>query len=193
MDHSVVVESPRGNLVDRLRDASLPVSYQILAIMAFAGLTAFGAQFRVYLWEVPFTLQTLFVYSSGLFLGSKNGMRSMLLYLGLGMFFPVFAGDGYGPSYLLGAVSIGFLLAFPIVSFIVGKLTQKERGIKRSLLGLICGSIILFSFGVFFYHIMSGADSWFTSLNAAWLRFIPVDLAKIMAAGLLYQGARKLF
>ena len=74
---------------------------------------------RIYLWEVPFTLQTLVVYGSGLYLGWRNGFLSMLLYLMLGFFFPVFAGDTFGPAYLFGAVTAGYLLAYPISAAVI--------------------------------------------------------------------------
>ena len=44
--------------------------------MLFAALTALGAQVRIYLWEVPITLQTIFVYGGGLCLGARNGFLS---------------------------------------------------------------------------------------------------------------------
>ena len=59
--------------------------------------------------KLHLTLQTLAVYASGLFLGRRNGALAMGLYLLVGMFFPVFAGGGFGPAYLFGAASAGYL------------------------------------------------------------------------------------
>ena len=57
-----------------LRSADARATTQILGIVGFAFLTALGAQVQIYVWEVPFTLQTLAVYGSGLFLGWRNGL-----------------------------------------------------------------------------------------------------------------------
>jgi len=185
-----------SSLTDLLRDASCPALYQFAGIVGFALLTALGAQIRIYIWEVPFTLQTLFVYGSGLFLGSRNASISMLLYLALGLFLPVYAGDGYGIAYLMAASSVGYLIAFPFVAYLVGWMSSEERGFKQSLLSIIAGSLLLFAFGVTFLHFSLGAlgdASWMTSIEKGWLRFIPADLAKIMLVAVLYQGSRKLF
>ena len=102
---ALALHSPRSASVDLLRSDRASVLTQAAGIVGFALLAILGAQVRIYLWEVPITLQTLAVYGSGLFLGWRNGTLSMLLYLTLGLFFPVFAGDGYGPAYLFGAAS----------------------------------------------------------------------------------------
>ncbi len=190
--NSTLTLDRKRNWTELLRSASCPLTYQIAGIVTFVALTAIGAQVRIYLWEVPFTLQTVFVYGSGLFLGSRNGAISMSLYLLLGLFLPIFAGDGFGFSYLLGAVSVGYLLAFPLVSALIGFITKENQATRQSLLSLIAGSALLFCFGVIFLHFMADHVTWFESIEKGWLRFIPADLAKIMTVGLIYQGARRM-
>ncbi len=62
----LTLHSPRLVTVDALRQEQASAAVQVLGIVGFALLTALGAQVRIYLWEVPITLQTLFVYGSGL-------------------------------------------------------------------------------------------------------------------------------
>ncbi len=77
----------------------------------FAALTAAGAFIQVQTPLVPVTLQTLLVYSSGLFLGPAGGALSQLLYVTLGLIgLPVFAGGG-GIIYVLSP-SFGYLVGF---------------------------------------------------------------------------------
>lgn len=179
-------------VVDGLHQDRASASVQVFGIAAFALLTVLGAQVRVYLWEVPFTLQTLAVYGSGLYLGWRNGAASQVLYLLLGLVFPVYAGDGYGPAYLFGAVSAGYLFGFPVASAVAGILSRKGNGPAATPVALVAGSVAMFSIGVVWLHYAAGHATWFESLDRGWLRFIPADLAKIALLSLVYTGSRRI-
>lgn len=179
--------------VDTLREERASVAAQVLGVIGFAVLTALGAQVRLYVWEVPFTLQTLAVYGSGLYLGWRNGMLAQILYLMLGLFIPVYAGDGHGMSYLLGAVSAGYLLGYPLSAAVVGLLSRRWNSLTGSTLSMVMGSIVLFSCGVVWLHYAAGHATWFESLDKGWLRFIPVDIAKMLMVSILYTGSRRFF
>jgi len=191
MNVSILLRSTHQSWIDRLRTGEVSQGVQVLAVVAFALLTALGAQVRIYLWEVPFTLQTLAVYGSGLFLGWRNGFLAQLLYLTLGLFFPVFAGEGYGIAYLSGAVTAGYLLAYPLSAAVIGWLATRWNSLLGSTLAMVVGSLMLFSIGVVWLHYAAGHPDWWTSLERGWLRFIPVDLAKILCTGLVYSGMRR--
>lgn len=165
---------------------------QVLGIVGFAALTALGAQFRLYIWEVPFTLQTLAVYGSGLYLGWRNGLLAQALYLLVGMFFPIYAGDGFGPAYLMGAVTTGYLLGYPLSAAAIGVVSKRFNGATGTMISMVIGSLLLFSAGITWLHFAADHTTWFESIDKGWLRFIPVDLAKILLVTLLYQGSRSL-
>lgn len=181
---------PRTAVIDDLHQDRASAGLQIAGIVGFCLLTVLGAQVRYYLWEVPFTLQTVAVYGSGLYLGWRNGIASQLLYLTLGLFFPVFAGDGYGPAYLVGAMSAGYLLGFPLAAGVVGWLSKRWNSFSGSVLSMIFGSIALFTAGVIWLHFAAGHSTWIESIDKGWLRFIPVDIAKVLLLGALYTGSR---
>jgi biotin transport system substrate-specific component len=185
------LHSDRTAWVDHLRSADASVVTQLVSIIAFAGLTALGAQIRLYLWEVPFTLQTLAVYGSGLFLGWRNGLLAQVLYLAIGLVLPVYAGGGVGAAYVFAAASGGYLLAFPVVAAAVGRLSDRWNAPSGSILSMIGGSMVLFAIGVTWLHFVAGHATWFESIDKGWLRFIPADLAKILAVGLCYSGLRR--
>jgi len=178
--------------VDFLRADNASAATQLLGIVGFALLTAFGAQVRIYLWEVPITLQTIGVYGSGLFLGWRNGFLAQALYLLMGLFAPVFAGDGYGVAYLTGAVSAGYLFAYPVAAMLIGYLSTRWNTLAGSTVSMIGGSILLFTIGVSWLHFAAHHATWEQSIVSGWLRFIPIDLAKIMLIGVGYSGARHL-
>ena len=161
-------------------------------LIGFAALTALGAQFRIAFWEVPFTLQTLAVYGSGLFLGWRNGLLAQALYLTVGLFLPVFAGDGHGIAYLSGAVSTGYLLGYPLAAVVGGLLSKKWNSGVGTFLSLVAGSVVLFTCGVIWLHYAAGHDSWATSIDRGWLRFLPIDAIKILTVTSVYAGVRRM-
>ena len=193
MDSILGLRTTRVSTLDDLRSGSASAGIQVAGIVGFALLTALGAQFRLYLWEVPFTLQTFAVYGSGLYLGWRNGLLAQGLYLILGLFLPVYAGDSFGPAYLFGAVSAGYLLAYPLSAALVGFISKRFNGLTGSVVSMIAGSLVLFTLGVTWLHYAADHVTWFESIDKGWLRFAPVDLAKILAVALLYQGSRSLF
>ena len=194
MMNALSLQSPRSALVDRLREEEASALLQIAGIASFALLTALSAQveFRIYLWEVPITLQTAAVYASGLYLGARNGLLSQLLYLTMGLFLPVFAGDGYGVDYLLGAVSAGYLLSYPLAAAATGYLSQQWKTLSGSALSMAVGAVLVFGIGVVWLHYAAGHGTWMESIDKGFLRFAVIDLVKILGVGLLYAGTRVL-
>ena len=192
MNSLLGLRTTRVSTIDDLRSGSASIGMQIAGIVGFAALTALGAQFRLYLWEVPFTLQTLAVYGSGLYLGWRNGLLAQGLYLLVGLFLPVFAGEGFGPAYLFGAISAGYLLAYPLSAALVGFVSKRWNGLTGTVISMICGSLVLFTLGVTWLHYVADHATWFESIDKGWLRFAPVDLAKILLVALVYQGTRSL-
>lgn len=178
--------------IDALRSEDASLLLQVVGIASFVMLAALGAQVRIFLWEVPITLQTLAIYGSGLFLGARNGSLAMILYLLVGLFFPVFASEAYGPAYLFGAMSAGYLLAAPLAALTVGTLSRRWNTFAGSALALIVGSAVLFSLGVTWLHFAAGHESWWMSIERGWLRFVVWDITKVALVALCYVGVRRL-
>lgn len=193
MSTLLTLHTPRLATVDALRQERASAAVQALGIVGFALLTALGAQVRIYVWEVPFTMQTLFVYGSGLYLGWRNGMLAMLLYLVLGLVLPVYAGGGSGPAYLFGAVSAGYLFGMPLAAAVTGRLSQRWNALTGSILSVMAGSAVMFTVGVVWLHFAADHATWFESIDKGWLRFVVFDLAKILFVGLVYTGTRRFF
>ena len=181
-------------LVDRLREEHASAATQVLGVTGFALLTALCAQVNVhiYLWEVPITLQTLAVYGSGLYLGWRNGLLAQLLYLAMGLVAPVYAGEGHGLMYLTGAASAGYLLAYPLSAAVIGALSKRWNSLSGSMLAMIAGSAVLFTSGVVWLHYAADHATWMESIDKGYLRFVLIDLAKVLCVGLFYTGTRRL-
>lgn len=194
MNQLLQLSAPRTAFVDRLREEEASVATQVLGVTGFALLTALGAQINVhlYLWEVPITLQTLAVYGSGLYLGWRNGLLAQLLYIAMGLVAPVFAGEGHGLVYLMGAASAGYILAYPFAAAAIGALSKRWNTLSGSMLAMIVGSAVLFTGGVTWLHYAADHATWWESIDKGWLRFVLIDLAKILCVGLFYTGTRRL-
>src|SRR5271169_4596034 len=96
---------------------------------------------------VPLTLANFGVLLVGLALGSKRGAAAAALYLGWGaMGLPVFSPAGVGGIAQLFGPTGGYLLAYPVVAFAAGWLS--ERGVAsfgRNVLAGIVAEVVLFA------------------------------------------------
>jgi biotin transport system substrate-specific component len=138
------------------------------------------------MWELPFTLQTVAVYSCGLILSPLFAFLSQLLYLCSGIFFPVFAGDGSGINYLFNSPGSGYLLSFPIVAGVVAVLSSSQTYFRKWL-ALQVGSMVLFSSGVLGLSILFPERTWQELVVNGWLKWVPLDQLKILIAlGIFY-------
>ncbi len=190
---TLALRSPRAASVDVLRSEQASLATQAAGIVGFALLTGLLAQFeiRIYLWEVPLSLQTIAVYSSGLFLGWRNGLLAMLLYLVLGLFLPLYSGGASGLEHLFG-VTGGYLVGFALASAVIGVASRKWNSFAGSALAVLAGSVVLFTCGVTVLHFVAEHETWGQSIRSGWLNFVPWDLTKIALTATLYTGARRL-
>lgn len=140
-----VGDNMRGNRVSDLTYCAL-----------FTSLICVGAFIKIPLPNVPLTMQMTFVTLSGMILGAKNGARSCLLYLLIGLIgIPVFA-QGGGISYILNP-SFGYILAFIPGAYFSGLIahSKKEISYVRFLLAGLSCLLIVYSIGIIYYTAVS--------------------------------------
>ena len=119
-------------------------------------------------------------------------MLAQVLYLTIGLFLPVYAGGEFGLAFLMTGITAGYLFGFPLAAFVSGLVSTKWNGPIGSFLSLMAGSVVLFSIGVTWFHYIADHSSWFESIDKGWLRFVGVDLAKILLVSMIYTGSRRL-
>ncbi|WZL75074.1 biotin transporter BioY [Clostridiaceae bacterium 35-E11] len=122
---------------------------EMILVAIFAALTAIGAFIQIPTPIVPVTLQYLFCAFAGLFLGSRLGLYSQLLYVGIGLIgIPIFTKGG-GIGYVFQP-TFGFLIGFILCAYIIGKFTQniKEIHFKNIFLPVISGLMAVYAIGV---------------------------------------------
>lgn len=166
----------------------------ILAAL-MATLTFIGAQIRVQLFAVPFTLQTLFVLLAGGILGPFWGAASMALYLFMGLVgLPVFAG-GAGPGVILSP-TFGYLLGFPLAAYWAGRSVPLSElsgaGLARIFFALLIALGWVYVLGVAYLWLIKNLyfGEELALSRAIWIGFavfVPVALLKAFLAALLLR------
>ncbi len=164
---------------------------KVLGVGLFFVLTALGAFVRIPLpWTpVPITLQTLFVLLSGLALGGGLGSLSGLAYLGIGALgLPIFAGAAGGLGVLAGPTG-GYLIAFPIASWVVGRVAGRKAGWLRVSLAVLLGTLVIYILGAGNLAVILNCGPG-KAFQLGVLPFVVGDALKAALALGLYQGCR---
>ncbi len=128
---------------------------ELVLIAFFAALTAIGAFIRIPLPYVPFTLQYLFCALSAIILGKRNGMRSQLLYVVIGLIgVPVFTKGG-GPQYILEP-TFGYLIGFIVGAYIIGFIVSKFKKINfiSVIISTTVGMITIYVLGIIYLMLI---------------------------------------
>jgi biotin transport system substrate-specific component len=123
----------------------------------FIALTA-NVAFRLPDNPIPITGQTLSVLVVGGALGLRRGILSVALYLVLGPFLPVYAGQahglgtivGFGSSGLAVAPVGGYLVSFLFAAALVGWLAENgwDRHIGGAIGAMVLGELVIYGIGV---------------------------------------------
>ncbi|WP_195515073.1 biotin transporter BioY [Paraclostridium bifermentans] len=147
----------------------------------FATITAILSQIAIPLpGGVPLTLQTFAVSLVGILLGSKKGFISILVYILMGAIgLPVFSGFSAGIGAIVGPTG-GFILSFPIMSFIIGLVCERTDNKILIFLGMILASIPNYLAGAFQFSLVTGSSFY----NAFLVSVLPFILLGIIKAAL---------
>ncbi|MFH1992834.1 MAG: biotin transporter BioY [Pseudomonadota bacterium] len=155
-----------------------------------AALTAAGAYLAIPIGPVPIILQNLFVFLSGLLLGSRWGFASVAVYLLAGAVgLPVFAGGLGGIGRLAGPTG-GYLVGFLPAVWVIGWISERSKtNIFADVFAMICGAVITYAFGVTWLKTVTGMTLTKT-LAVGVYPFLFGDAVKIAAAVLIADALR---
>ena len=142
---------------------------------------------------VPLTLQNFGVLAVGLLLGSRRGFAALALYLLEGAFgMPVFSPSplGGGIAQLLGPTG-GFLMAYPFVAFLAGRIYEKtSRRFAWAAIAAVAAEVLLFLGGLSWLALLTHSISLAIRYGLYWFVFAEV-LKVMMAAGVAAQWNRR--
>jgi len=159
-----------------------------LAVVLGVALVAIAAQIAIPLpgTPVPMTLQPLAVLLVGGLLGPRLGAGSLLLYLGLGAAgLPVFTPFGApGVGRLLGPTG-GYLLAYPIAAYAVGRLAADGRRWGRVTLAALVGLALIHLGGL--AQLLIITHSLHDAARLGTVPFLAGDVAKLVIAVLVLR------
>lgn len=139
---------------------------------------------------VPFTLQTLGVFTAVGLLGGKRGTTAVLVYILMGAVgLPVFSGFTGGMGILFGSTG-GYIIGF-LASALVMWAMEAMFGRKNLVLmcSMVLGLLVCYAFGTLWfiqvYTRTKGAVEFATVLGWCVLPFVIPDLVKISMAMVL--------
>jgi len=142
---------------------------------------------------VPLTLANFGVLLVGLALGSKRGFAAAALYLAWGaMGLPVFSPAGIGGIAQLFGPTGGYLLAYPVVAFLAGWISERGPGsFARNLMGGLAAELALFAAGISWLAVLTG--SWQRAIAFGLAPFIFAEVIKVMAAAAASRPLQRTF
>ncbi|MFZ1136028.1 MAG: biotin transporter BioY [Candidatus Korobacteraceae bacterium] len=140
---------------------------------------------------VPLTLANFGVLLVGLALGSKRGAAAAALYLGWGAIgLPVFSPSGIGGMAQLLGPTGGYLLAYPLVAFVAGWISERgPASFGRNLIAGVTAEFVLFASGITWLAVMTG--SWQRAVAFGLAPFFFAEVMKVMAAAALSRRLQR--
>ena len=174
-------------MLDSLMKSSAATGALTKVSLVFFGslLLAVSAQFKIPLYPVPITGQTLVVLLIGMTYGPRLGGITIAAYLfegALGL--PVFAGGTAGIAVLMGP-SGGYLFGFLLAGLAMGYLAERGMGrtVVSTIAAMIIGNCVIYVCGAFWLSNFIGFGQ---AIVAGVLPFLYGDALKlVIAAGLI--------
>jgi biotin transport system substrate-specific component len=147
---------------------------------------------------VPITAQTFAVLLVGGALGLRRGFLAVALYLAVGLFLPVYAGQASGLDtfmgreagrWVLGATG-GYLLGFLLAGAVVGRLAELgwDRHVGGAVVAMIIGNLLIYIVGIPWLMVATGFDVG-TAIDKGFAPFVFGDLLKLALAGIAFPVA----
>ena len=176
-----------GAMLDSLMTPSAATSAVTKAALVVFGslLLAVSAQFKIPLYPVPVTGQTLVVLVIGMTFGPRLGGITLAAYLfegALGL--PVFAGGAAGAAVLMGPTA-GYLFGFLLAAIAMGYLAERGMGrtVASTIAAMVIGNCVIYLCGALWLANFIGFGQ---AIAAGVLPFLYGDALKlVVAAGLM--------
>ena len=157
----------------------------LIGAALFAALMIVSSYVTIPIGPVPITLQTFMAMLAGFLLGPVWGAVSIIVWLLLGCLgLPVF-NQGQSGIVMLAGPTGGFLISFPIVAFLSGKISYGHSGesllekfVSLALTMVVCYAIGSIGFKLSFACFLHKPMTWDKTMALAVVPFLPLDIVK---------------
>jgi len=166
----------------------------VLVALFAAVIAVLGLIPPIFVWNLPpITAQTLGVMLAGGILGARLGGLSTLLFIILvAVGAPLLSGGRGGLSVFAGA-SGGFLLSWPIASFVIGFLVERFKNQlnvwKVFLFNLLGGVVLVYAIGVPWIAFVTGTALVDATIGSS--IYLPGDTIKAVIAAIIATRLHK--
>lgn len=141
---------------------------------------------------IPITLAVIPIYLCGALLPKSNAFSALVVYLLLGAAgLPIFSQFRGGLGVLVGPTG-GFLLAYPVMAFVIALLLEKlpKDKLYSLLIAFLAALVICYAGGCLMFMAVAHADL-SKALGLTVIPFIPLDLVKIAFAAFAAMALKK--
>ncbi|MGI6751256.1 MAG: biotin transporter BioY [Anaerovoracaceae bacterium] len=151
---------------------------------------------------VPISFGLVAVYMTGILLSPRHGAFAQITYLLLGAVgLPVFANFKGGLGALLGPTG-GFLMVFPLMSFLVSIAINGNRSLQKEnvrgrlylyvkvVSAMVLSHLILYSAGTIWFSLTTHTP-FAGALMMTVIPFIPMDIIKVAFCAVVFIPFRK--
>ena len=163
------------------------IIYDISLTALFTAVIVVCSWISVSFSAVPFTLQTLGVFTAIAVLGLRRGTAAVGFYIVLGLIgLPVFHSFQGGFGILMGSTG-GFLIGLLFSTFVIGLINLKfGKSLINLIISMCVGQVIVYLCGVLWFVFVYGSESSFVIvLLTAVVPFIFTDILKIFLAAII--------
>ncbi len=168
------------------------VIYNIALVSLFTAIIIMSAQISVPAFAVPFTMQTLGVFTAVAILGFKRGFVATVTYILLGVVgLPVFHGFQGGVGVLMGSTG-GFLLGFLPAAVTIGLLYNRKHNSKLRLISaFVLAQLVCYVCGVaWFCWVYTSNKGFLSAVLTTVVPFIFFDMLKIIIATVIVSRVK---
>ena len=137
---------------------------------------------------IPFALQIFAVMLCAVALDWASAQLSLLVYLGLGLFLPIFSGGNTGLSAIPGPTG-GYIWSYLLMAPVIALIRRLPAGNRRleilfAFLGCLAGMVLCYLCGTIQFSLVTNSD-FVHSLSVCVVPFVGFDLMKAAAAAVL--------
>lgn len=149
-----------------------------------AAIICICAPWKIPIGPIPITLATFAIYFVSAVLGWRRGTIATAVYILLGAVgLPVFSGF-MGGIHIVAGVTGGYIIGYIPLALITGLFANMKKRWLTIPIGMILGTAALYTFGTAWY-CLAAKSALLPAISMCVLPFVPLDLAKIVAATLL--------